>query len=433
MVTLLIYLQLFLYGAGFYLNLFFYTQYNIIKKKDARLLSILLIIFMVVALSIHEQISIAIYSIYLLIEYIILKKSSRDLFSLFFILIQTLGTVLSIALTVDVFKVFLPKILVDLNVYTWLFFILTQVIIFYLYTKITFHLLKKFDLLEPNTDMYEGDLREFRGITTSILFLFFSIVFLHGYSVTQKRWFLSFYTLIILLSICFVLTAIIYYINLSKNKNREINLLSKYYLNEKEKSIETAKFRHDYKALLVSLKICLDMNELNEAQNLLQELNLETNQAFNSREYYSLLAVLDNIPVQGLLLNFFNKCEENDIRLKISPMKLPSTLMISNFELIRILSILLNNALEEVQHLTQKREIDVTVTQKDGKLIININNKFRKKISVKDIMKSGFTTKENHSGLGLDNIFQIAKKNKHIQFAISTNQDHFITTTTIDF
>lgn len=433
MVTLLIYLQLFLYGAGFYLNLFFYTQYNIIKKKDARLLSILLIIFMVVALSIHEQISIAIYSIYLLIEYIILKKSSRDLFSLFFILIQTLGTVLSIALTVDVFKVFLPKILVDLNAYTWLFFILTQVIIFYLYTKITFHLLKKFDLLEPNTDMYEGDLREFRGITTSILFLFFSIVFLHGYSVTQKRWFLSFYTLIILLSICFVLTAIIYYINLSKNKNREINLLSKYYLNEKEKSIETAKFRHDYKALLVSLKICLDMNELNEAQNLLQELNLETNQAFNSREYYSLLAVLDNIPVQGLLLNFFNKCEENDIRLKISPMKLPSTLMISNFELIRILSILLNNALEEVQHLTQKREIDVTVTQKDGKLIININNKFRKKISVKDIMKSGFTTKENHSGLGLDNIFQIAKKNKHIQFAISTNQDHFITTTTIDF
>lgn len=433
MVTLLIYLQLFLYGAGFYLNLFFYTQYNIIKKKDARLLSILLIIFMVVALSIHEQISIAIYSIYLLIEYIILKKSSRDLFSLFFILIQTLGTVLSIALTVDVFKVFLPKILVDLNAYTWLFFILTQVIIFYLYTKVTFHLLKKFDLLESNTDMYEGDLREFRGITTSILFLFFSIVFLHGYSVTQKRWFLSFYTLIILLSICFVLAAIIYYINLSKYKNREIILLSKYYLNEKEKSIETARFRHDYKALLVSLKICLDMNELNEAQNLLQELNLETNQAFNSREYYSLLAVLDNIPVQGLLLNFFNKCEENDIRLKISPMKLPSTLMISNFELIRILSILLNNALEEVQHLAQKREIDFTVTQKDGKLIININNKFRKKISVKDIMKSGFTTKENHSGLGLDNIFQIAKKNKHIQFAISTNQDHFITTTAIDF
>ena len=80
------------------------------------------------------------------------------------------------------------------------------------------------------------------------------------------------------------------------------------------------------------------------------------------------------------------------------------------FDIIRILGITYDNAIEESLELGDEARIDTMVYRENGELEIEIKNRCRNTdLTIQDMRKSGFTTKKNHDGLGLANIEELSQ------------------------
>ncbi|WP_225438827.1 GHKL domain-containing protein, partial [Ligilactobacillus salivarius] len=80
------------------------------------------------------------------------------------------------------------------------------------------------------------------------------------------------------------------------------------------------------------------------------------------------------------------------------------------FDIIRILGITYDNAIEESLELGDEARIDTMVYRENGELEIEIKNRCRiTDLIIQDMRKSGFTTKKNHDGLGLANIEELSQ------------------------
>lgn len=76
----------------------------------------------------------------------------------------------------------------------------------------------------------------------------------------------------------------------------------------------------------------------------------------------------------------------------------------------RIMSILLDNAIEEAQH-TEQKKIGLSAQKKpDGSILLILSNDTSTNIEVEEIFVSGYTTKADHSGQGLPQIRRILSK-----------------------
>lgn len=81
------------------------------------------------------------------------------------------------------------------------------------------------------------------------------------------------------------------------------------------------------------------------------------------------------------------------------------------FDIIRILGIAYDNAIEASLILKNGAKVKSMVYRKDSELEFEIKNRFNDTgKSILELKKLGFTTKKGHSGLGLANIEDIKKK-----------------------
>ena len=80
------------------------------------------------------------------------------------------------------------------------------------------------------------------------------------------------------------------------------------------------------------------------------------------------------------------------------------------FDFVRVLGILIDNALEAAEESEQK-ELAVAIYQDKEQMEISIINSCNQaKESINQLTKKGVTTKKGHSGLGLSNIEEINRK-----------------------
>lgn len=103
--------------------------------------------------------------------------------------------------------------------------------------------------------------------------------------------------------------------------------------------------------------------------------------------------------------------------------------------MLRIIGIGYNNAIEEsieLQKNNLKPEIKAMIYQVNpNELEFTIKNKIYSYSSSNQIETSGFTTKKNHTGLGLANVVQIKQKYDNLSFHHSIKNGWFTFTITI--
>ncbi len=86
---------------------------------------------------------------------------------------------------------------------------------------------------------------------------------------------------------------------------------------------------------------------------------------------------------------------------------------IDNFDLCRIIANLLDNAIEAAI-LTDQPNVSFSIEQKkNGDKLIVITNPVHEEVDVSKIATLGYTTKENHSGIGLSQVREITSKYKN--------------------
>jgi two-component system sensor histidine kinase AgrC len=256
--------------------------------------------------------------------------------------------------------------------------------------------------------------------------LVLNIIFMQIYLIGRKHYFyVSFQLLVclILLLICIVYTV---YIEYRLNKlSLEAQLLA-----QKENYYkELDGFRHDFKALLFSLYATVEEKNIPATKAILDSVS---HYSFKIIDNYQLLNI-DNKAIRSIIKELQGEAKSRGIELKL---EVPEQVVfdrinINTFDLIRLLSIILNNAIEASEE--EKSEVNLSIINVNDKHIrIVCKNKMKEKSNhdFKRWFKRNQTTKAGHKGLGLVNFEKITSQYKDLfyKFVLDGKNQEFIVT-----
>ncbi|MBD5429625.1 GHKL domain-containing protein [Lactobacillus sp.] len=335
----------------------------------------------------------------------------------------SLGTALLILSLDTIETIFLGAI--DNNLYEFLFLNVWLTILFFLIKKYSPYIKKQ--LIGKNKIVFLWLEIYFYAVTTGMVL---------KYKLGDK--FISvgsFFGIFLILQGIFIIGGYIEMVRIQnemlKKKTKE-ELEKKYqqqkkyahYLEKDEDKLRS--FRHDYQNMFNSLKLSAQKGNLNEVVKKLDQFtknNLDKNALLKYQN-------LNHIKVDTLKSLFITKLTEmSDLEIKYQVectkeiSKIPQE--IDELDLLRILGIALDNAIEECTG-EENSWIKIMLYSSENDLEIEIRNSVsEKKPKMNQLFQKGFTTKQGHHGLGLYTINQINKKYPCLDISYMANSEYF--------
>lgn len=171
------------------------------------------------------------------------------------------------------------------------------------------------------------------------------------------------------------------------------------------------KFKHDYQNMLLSLKLSAKKSHDKELIDKLAEYSSKTLEDKVLWQFNDVDNVKDEL-LRSLFISKLNRIFQNNIQYSFECRIVIENLSnkYNSFDIVRILGIVYDNAIEESLEFGDEAKIDTMIYQENGELEIEIRNRYRDTdLTIQDMKKSGFTTKKNHDGLGLANIEELSQ------------------------
>lgn len=171
------------------------------------------------------------------------------------------------------------------------------------------------------------------------------------------------------------------------------------------------KFKHDYQNMLLSLKLSAKKSHDKELIDKLAEYSSKILEDKVLWQFNDVDNVKDEL-LKSLFISKLNRIFQNNIQYSFECRIVIENLSnkYNSFDIVRILGIVYDNAIEESLEFGDEAKIDTMIYQENGELEIEIRNRYRDTdLTIQDIKKSGFTTKKNHDGLGLANIEELSQ------------------------
>lgn len=183
---------------------------------------------------------------------------------------------------------------------------------------------------------------------------------------------------------------------------------------EKEQE-QLAKFRHDYKNLLLSLK---EAASIENSESLFREIILleEYSESYlSSKNFdYKDFHNVHNDYLKSLLISKFNQANQQRIHCQFECSNPIVDVPIPIFDCIRVVGILLDNAIEAATE-SHERFLSLMIYQDDSQLECLIENSYyQTDIPMDTLQKKGRSTKQGHSGLGLNTVLDFTRKNTNM-------------------
>lgn len=192
------------------------------------------------------------------------------------------------------------------------------------------------------------------------------------------------------------------------------------YLEKSEDELRA--FRHDYRNMLNSLKISAREGNTQEVIDLLDKYT-QANLNSNALLKYKDVNHVHIKSVKSIIISKLTEIYDLNIPYNFECRQVIKQIPdVNEIDLIRIIGITCDNAIEESQLMLEKGlkpEIQIMFySNSKDEFEYEIRNKIHdKNISASQIQKKGFTTKKNHQGLGLTNIRNI--ENRYPNMTIS--------------
>ena len=134
---------------------------------------------------------------------------------------------------------------------------------------------------------------------------------------------------------------------------------------------------------------------------------------------------IKNPPVYSLLVNKYEDACQNGIIMDINLETDLSQCAIDNYQLCRILGILLDNAIEASKE-SEEKIINVKFSRViDGKMIMVENSYKKKDVTLEKLFEKGYSSKEDNQehGIGLWELRKMIDKSQNL--ILNTKEDHF--------
>ena len=174
-------------------------------------------------------------------------------------------------------------------------------------------------------------------------------------------------------------------------------------------------FRHDYAGMLVSMQMAIDSKNLQEIDRVYNEVLVKANQKLRSDKYtYFDLNNIEDSALRSLIAQSIVYARNNDVEFTLEVKDIITRLSIDLLDLVRIMSVLLNNAVEGAAESSSK-QMEVAVIKMDLETVIVIQNSCKITMTPsEDLFELGFSTKGRNRGIGLNNVKEILDKYENI-------------------
>lgn len=174
-------------------------------------------------------------------------------------------------------------------------------------------------------------------------------------------------------------------------------------------------FRHDYAGMLVSMQMAIDSGNLQEIDRVYNEVLVKVNQKLRSEKYtYFDLNNIEDSALRSLIAQSIVYARNNDVEFTLEVKDTITRLSIDLLDLVRIMSVLLNNAVEGAAE-SYLKQMEVAVIRMDLETVIVIQNSCKITMSPsEDLFELVFSTKGRNRGIGLNNVKEILDKYENI-------------------
>ena len=174
-------------------------------------------------------------------------------------------------------------------------------------------------------------------------------------------------------------------------------------------------FRHDYAGMLVSMQMAIDSKDLQEIDRIYKEVLVKANQKLRSDKYtYFDLNNIEDSALRSLIAQSIVYARNNDVEFTLEVKDIITRLSIDLLDLVRIMSVLLNNAVEGAAE-SYSKQMEVAVIKMDLETVIVIQNSCKITMTPsEDLFELGFSTKGRNRGIGLNNVKEILDKYENI-------------------
>lgn len=195
----------------------------------------------------------------------------------------------------------------------------------------------------------------------------------------------------------------------AKQRELEYDMMSKYSEEVKKQYQEIQKFRHDYINILSSIEYYLDHNKIAELKRFYHTNVKQTKTLFKTNILrINDLEKIESLEIRSIVSTKLITAQEKNIDVQIEVNeKIPVNISLDSVILIRILGILLDNAIDELESL-KSGSLLVGIFIISGDVVIIIQNTVRENVEPLHLLKKeGFSTRGNSRGLGLSNVQEL--------------------------
>ena len=174
-------------------------------------------------------------------------------------------------------------------------------------------------------------------------------------------------------------------------------------------------FRHDYAGMLVCMQMAIDSGNLQEIDRVYNEVLVKANLKLRSDKYtYFDLNNIEDSALRSLIAQSIVYARNNGVEFTLEVKDTITNLQIELLDLVRIMSVLLNNAVEGSIE-SYKKQIEVAVIKMESEIVIVIQNSYQvTPTHLENLFELGFSTKGENRGIGLNNVKEILDKYKNI-------------------
>lgn len=191
-------------------------------------------------------------------------------------------------------------------------------------------------------------------------------------------------------------------------------------------------FRHDYASMLTSMQMAVQIGDIKEIERIYQEVLADANLDLRSDKYTIFeLGNVGDSALRSVMTETIFQAREHQLQLTFEVKDKVERLPIKLLDLVRIASILLNNAIEGAIESLEKM-VHVSLVQLDDRTIFVVQNSRKEgRLDLEELYQPEFSTKGKDRGCGLNNIKEILDRYEFITLDTQIEKSDFIQILTI--
>lgn len=203
------------------------------------------------------------------------------------------------------------------------------------------------------------------------------------------------------------------------------------YVNQIENTYDQLRyFRHDFKNILISMDESIKTNDIQIVRENYDKILKSQNIIMHSNNIalsFSKLNNIKNMPVKSILYAHLVSASQKgiDVNLEIEDSIINEP--IDTFDYVRVLSVLLDNAIEEAEEYSNGAMNVYFIKDSSNNLTVIVENTFYGKYSnISELFQTSMSSKGHNRGLGLASVEIILNKYRNISLETEIKNDLFI-------